>query len=296
MLDFMRKFDYFMMKNEIEDSGLACDNIGRSWLCRNLYCLRIGSGPKKLLFVADYAANDYHCGQYLLRWAQELGAAAERGGSYMNYNVKNLCAKNSIYILPMPNPDGVDLVVNGLKKDNPFFERVKKINPTLNFSDWQANLRGVDLVRNHDGGWMDGKMQERQRRLFAPAKSGYGGEYPESELESSSIGYFIRKLIPDSVFLINRGSGEICCDYNGVAPKDSRKTAAVLAKYSNFGLSESMKKQSLYFSTLKNWIIELFDLPCYDVYLKTDFGLPLDAEKEYLAARDLFMVANIIVA
>jgi g-D-glutamyl-meso-diaminopimelate peptidase len=65
--------------------------------------------------------------------------------------------------MPMVNPDGVDLVLNGLDRSNPYYnDLIKWNNGSTDFSKtWNANIRGVDLNHNYDAMWQKSKDVEK---------------------------------------------------------------------------------------------------------------------------------------
>ena len=55
--------------------------------------------------------------------------------------------KNRLSIVPMVNPDGVDLVLNGPSQEQK--EKLIAMNGgSSDFSGWKANIRGIDLITN----------------------------------------------------------------------------------------------------------------------------------------------------
>ncbi len=67
----------------------------------------------------------------------------------------------SLYLVPMVNPDGVDLV-NGVLEEGASLEEAERIAadyPKIPFPDgWKANIEGIDLNLQFPAGW--GKCQK----------------------------------------------------------------------------------------------------------------------------------------
>lgn len=96
-------------------------------------------------------------------------------------NLKDLGTPN-IIILPMVNPDGVELVKYGLKSvPKRLHNQILKINNSSDFKMFKANINGVDLNNNFNALW------ERQKGSDKPSPSGFKGECFESEIETKTL-------------------------------------------------------------------------------------------------------------
>ena len=117
--------------------------------------------------------------------------------------------KFNISILIMANPDGVELVKNGINSA-PFFYRenlIKINNKNCDFSMWKANGRGVDINNNFDADF--GKIINSK----TPAISGYPGKNVESELETKSIIDYTKKIKPFITISYHSKGEEIYFNY-----------------------------------------------------------------------------------
>src|SRR5699024_12513012 len=89
-------------------------------------------------------------------------------------------------VVPMVNPDGVDLVLNGSEAAGQYQEEVLAINhQNEDFFNWKANIRGVDLNNQYSAKW----DLEAQRKPTSPAPRDYPGLYPSSEPEAIAMSH-----------------------------------------------------------------------------------------------------------
>lgn len=240
-------------------NGIDCRKIGDSWLGQSIYCAKLGSGPKQLLFLCDYSSLAWRIGDEMTGWGVALGSG---NGKNPYFNVKEFLSYNTVYLIPRPNPDGTDFVNGNLSSGNPFLERMKKINTGDDFSLWRGNVRGVDLSLNHDGDWLRAK---RLTAPFGPSPRGYCGEFPESEKESAALARFLLMMKIDFVFIFSRGENNgLYCTCNGSFVKNSAQSGKILSKY--FGIP-ILTDDHMKFSTLRNWLMEVLEIPCAELIL-----------------------------
>lgn len=95
-------------------------------------------------------------------------------------NVFNDCC---IYLLPMVNPDGVEISQNGINAINN--EEVRNALKTMtganNHKRWKANAHGVDLNRNFSTGW------NSRVDVIVPGADFFNGYNVESEPEVQAV-------------------------------------------------------------------------------------------------------------
>ena len=136
---------------------LQTGSIGKSVLGKDITFVRVGRGQKEVFYSASYHANEWITSILLLEFLYEYCAAIQNNSTIWNFSARRLFDSVSIYIVPLVNPDGVDLVTGALSATSQSYKQVQKIAdeyPTISFPDgWKANIRGVDLNLQFPAGW-----------------------------------------------------------------------------------------------------------------------------------------------
>ncbi len=128
---------------------LELSTIGTSVLGRGIRAIKFGNGQKQVLYCASTHANEWITTPLLMKFLENLSKSYVNNLDIFGYNARNLFNNVSLYIVPMVNPDGVDLVT-GLITENSFaYNNAKRISsnfPDIPFtSGWKANIEGVDF-------------------------------------------------------------------------------------------------------------------------------------------------------
>lgn len=238
---------------------------GSSVLGKNLYYVKLGSGPKQVFYNGAHHALEWITTPLLMRFIENFAAAYSTGGSIRGYSVPYIWDRSSIYIMPMVNPDGVDLVIKGLSPDNPFYQDLLRWNNTgLPFSAvWQANIRGVDLNLNYPAGWEEAKALEPSFGIFGPAPGGYGGPAPLSEPESSTVVNFTRRHDFRLVIAYHSQGMVIYWQYRNLAPPEALQIAQQFANASGYTIAEPALAAS--FAGYKDWFIQEYRRPGFTI-------------------------------
>lgn len=85
-----------------------------------------------------------------MKFLENLSTAYLNRSTIWGYPAADLFNQVSLYVVPMVNPDGVDLVVGNTKQYLPdVYKHAKTLSdnyPQIPFpSGWKANINGVDL-------------------------------------------------------------------------------------------------------------------------------------------------------
>lgn len=223
--------------------------VGQSVMEKDIPCLKIGRGEKKLLLIGAHHGLEYLTSAFLMRFAANLTARLVTGSRYFGYDINAFLNKLTLYIIPMLNPDGVDIAVNGIDIMNPYHRRLISLVGIHSFhSVWQANAAGVDLNHNYNADW--------HMVIERPAPSKYGGPHPESEPETRAAVNFIRSSDIDMILAFHSQGREIYYDFDGMTAARSEEIAARMAKDSGYAVT--VPKGTAVFGGCKDWFIKEF--------------------------------------
>ena len=102
--------------------------IGTTAFGRPIRTLVIGTRPRKVLYTAAHHANEWITSYILLKFAEELAAAIQSSGRVYGVPAKNIAAAATIYMVPMVDPDGVDLVTGAIAPGSLEYEIARRLS------------------------------------------------------------------------------------------------------------------------------------------------------------------------
>lgn len=166
-------------------------------------------------------------------------------------------------VVPMVNPDGVEISANGVHTSGKNAEFVSEciIKSGVTHKKWQANGRGVDINHNFDAGFLAVKENERKFGITAPSPTRYGGEYPESERETKALCELCRQEKFDVAVALHTQGREIYYDFGSNTPSESVEVAEGMAKLSGYVVSRPIG--IAVGGGFKDWFIDKFHRPAF---------------------------------
>ena len=123
--------------------------IGNSVLGKTIPCIKIGKGSNVVLYHGGIHANEWITSLLMMKFIENFCIAYEENNNLHGFNVRDLYNKTTLFIVPMVNPDGIDLVTGNVPENSEIFSNYMQIArnfPNIPFpSGWKANFNGVDL-------------------------------------------------------------------------------------------------------------------------------------------------------
>lgn len=171
---------------------LIIKNIGKTNLNRKIFVIKIGNGNKKILIKTTEKANESILASCMLSFIEELMQKNTKKELYKGYEIEKILNENTIYFIPMVNPDGVGLVLR--EKEILLNKKYKNIWEKYNqiLELWNANIRGVDLEYNYKQIWENNSKKIFKKEFTKPNYKMFPGINYLSEIECINIEKFIK--------------------------------------------------------------------------------------------------------
>ncbi|NLK72287.1 MAG: LysM peptidoglycan-binding domain-containing protein [Clostridiales bacterium] len=240
-------------------------SAGQSVLGRNLYYLKLGNGPNKVFYNGGIHSLEWLPVPVLMKWIENFSSAYAVSRNIRGYDVRSIWDQSTIYIIPMVNPDGIDIVLNGPQPDNPYYNQLLEWNDTGRpFSQvWNANTRGVDLNHNYDALWYEYQQLAEELGYGQPGPTRYPGPSPESEPETQAIVKFIREHDFRLIIAYHSQGQVIYWNFQNLAPPVARTIGEMFSNVSGYALDETTGTAA--YSGMKDWFIQEYRRPGYTI-------------------------------
>ena len=241
--------------------------LGSSAFQRPIRTLVIGTGDRKVLYAASFHANEWITTPVLLKYAEDFAEAIQNGTRIGDQDARQLAQRCTIYMVPMVNPDGVDLVTGALQPGDIQYDLAQRLAldyPDIPFPNgWKANLLGVDLNLQWPAGWLMAREIKFSQGYTRPGPRDYVGRAPLNQLEAQALEGYTRFLEPDLVLAYHAQGKEIYWQFMNYQVPGARELGEQMAAASGYTLADTPYASS--FAGFKDWFIQLFRKPGYTI-------------------------------
>jgi g-D-glutamyl-meso-diaminopimelate peptidase len=180
--------EIFAMASNLQEKYdfLNSEVIGSSLCGQKILGLKIGNAENMILFACAFHGMEWLTSLVILKFLDTLCGYIHNNENVYGIDIAECLENRGLYIIPCVNPDGVEISLTGKCADKKFESIIDKVSRGKT-TDWQSNARGVDINHNFDANWLKLHTLEKLNKISGPAKTRYGGKYPESEPETRAI-------------------------------------------------------------------------------------------------------------
>lgn len=204
---------------------ITCNVIGKSIMKRNIYELRFGNGKKNIHFNAAFHANEWITSLVLMIWFHEI-LTYKNTSSIMGW-----LENTSISLVPMVNPDGVELLHIGPKAAKRQWNVEEMNHHKPDFCGWKANIRGVDLNKQFPANW---DQYKKNTYCKEPHYRDYPGYAPLTEPEAVTMKCLVEHNCFERVIALHTQGKEFYWGYKNCEPTISMDIAREFEKVSGY--------------------------------------------------------------
>lgn len=234
---------------------------------RPVEAVTIGEGERRVIYCASFHANEWITTPLLLQFLEELAAAEVSGGRIYGVPARTVTQAATISIVPMVNPDGVDLVTEAIRPGTREYAQAEALAanyPAIPFPDgWKANLQGVDLNLQYPAGWLIAREIKFSQGFTRPGPRDYVGRAPLNQPESRALAEFTREMDPALVLAYHTQGQEIYWQFRNIPVPDARRLGEEFARLSGYTLADVPYASG--FAGYKDWFIQTFRRPGFTI-------------------------------
>lgn len=212
--------DLHMLEEEYPKTARV-SSIGETVDHRQIYCLHIsrqgdGRERKPILLQASMHGREWKNTQLLMKMAERFLQQYQADRLWEGIPYRHLLRHYEVHLLPMVNPDGVQISQFGLGGINDpvlresLWEQIRHSYKELSQKHritrrWKGNARGVDLNRNFPEGYcprrgagerIDGEKCAYKGKVALPGEAGFSGDRPFSEPETVGLWRYLIDIKP----------------------------------------------------------------------------------------------------
>ena len=234
---------------------------------RSVWAVEVGEGDRHVLYSAAHHANEWITTPILLKFLEQLAQAVQSGGTLYGVPVQTIMKHTTLHIVPMVNPDGVDLVTGAIAPESPSWKQAEGLAenyPQIPFPDgWKANLLGVDLNLQYPAGWLQAREIKFSQGYTRPGPRDYVGRAPLIQRESRALADYTEEVDPALVLAYHSQGKEIYWQFRDYFVPGAKELGDVMARVSGYRLAEVPYESA--FAGFKDWFIQQFRRPGYTV-------------------------------
>lgn len=245
--------------------------IGESVMGKPIPAIQVGIGAIRVHYNAAFHANEWITSLIVMVFLEDYASAIRSDECIFEQRAIDLFNRTTLFIVPMVNPDGVDLVHNGANMSHPYHDLLLQWNQgSDDYTQWKSNIRGIDLNDQYPAHW---ELEKLRRSPDGPGPRDYPGDAPLTEPEAVAVAEFTKRNDFHLVIALHSQGREIYWNYRDHEPEHTSWMAEQLAAVSGYEAVKLTDSDAGY----KDWFIQEYRRPGFTV--EAGYGcnpLPID--------------------
>ncbi|MFY0783457.1 M14 family zinc carboxypeptidase [Peribacillus simplex] len=261
-----QEYDYEMMVTDVRRLKniypfIKTSPIGDSVLGRDIPEVLIGNGNKRVHYNGSFHANEWITTPVIMTFLNDYLLAITNQADIRGLSMYPFYQQTMLSVVPMVNPDGVELVLKGPPADESLKgQLVEWNNGSEDFSGWKANINGVDLNDQFPAKW---ELEQARNNVTEPGPANYPGEGPLTQPEAIAMSELTRKRDFGKVLAFHTQGEVIYWGFEDLEPPESETIVNEFARVSGY---EPVKSANSY-AGYKDWYIQDWRRPGFTVEL-----------------------------
>ena len=262
-------------------------SIGSSVMGKDITELQIGAGPTEVHLNGSFHANEWITTPIIMRFINEYALSLTNGLPINDIATLPMYQATLFSAVPMVNPDGVNLVIQGASAAGDYSNSVLAINQqSEDFSGWKANINGVDLNNQFPALW----EIEADRKPTTPQPRDFPGTAPLTEPEAIAMANLAEERNFRRMNAFHTQGKVIFWGFEGLEPPESAEIVSEYERVSGYTPIQYVDSYAGY----KDWFIQEFRRPGFTVELGEGVNpLPIEQFQEIYEDSLGIMLANL---
>ena len=182
-------------------------------------------------------------------------------------SAKELFSGTALHMVPLVNPDGVDLVTGTLDPDDSYYAQAKALSsfyPEIPFPDgWKSNIAGVDLNLQYPAEWQTARGIKFSQGFTRPGPREYVGDAPLIAPESRAMAKWTRERDFSLTISYHTQGKVIYWQYGDIVVPGAQRIGTAFSKGSGYRMEDVPYASS--FAGYKDWFIQTWRRPGFTI-------------------------------